>query len=208
MKNFKLLYFIFLLALSSCQTPSYMFVEGQRTGVDFTSGKWLLNEIDCPKNSRDKLTSETMKFFKKSVGDRVFYINDVNGLLIARKIPLKPNSVKLKELKDGTGFDFFINITTRKNKSDFSSVEVYQDNSDSGKNEASVILEIYDLNLKQIIYSQNVVGMTRKGDANSTSYGEKSGKLIDNIALYKTSDNLMMGALKRIFKDLEKRSVK
>lgn len=185
-----------------------MFLTGQRTGVDFTSGKWLLNELDCPKNSKDKLTEESLKFFREHLGDRLSYINDVNGLLVTRKIHLNPNSVKLKELKDGTGFDFFINISTKKNKSDFSTIELYQDDNETGKNEASVILEIYDLNLQQIIYSQNVVGITTKGNTKSMWETEKSSKLIDNVTFYKSSNKLMLGALKRIFKDLKKRSVK
>ena len=208
MKNFKIISFLFLLILSSCHTPRYMFMTGQRTGVDFTSGKWLLNELDCPKNSKDKMTSESLKFFREQLGDRLSYINDVNGLLTTRKIHLNPNSVKLKELKDGTGFDFFINISTKKNKSDFSSIELYQNDYETGKNEASVILEIYDLNLKQIIYSQNVVGITTKGNTKSMWETEKSDKLIDNITFYKNTNNLMLGALKKAFKDLKKRSIK
>ena len=106
-------------------------------------------------------------------------------------------------------FDFFINISTKKkNKSDFSSIELYQTDSETGKNEASVILEIYDLNLKQIIYSQNVVGITEKGNTKSMWETEKSDKLIDNITLYKSTNKLMLGALKKVFKDLKKRSVK
>jgi hypothetical protein len=209
MKNTTLLFFIFIfISFSSCTTPSYTFATGQRTGVDFTSGKWLLNELDCPNNSKDRLTAECLKYFKKHTGDRLFYIHDVNGLLVTRKINLNPSKTKLKELKDGTGFDFFINITTQKNKSDFSSLELYQQANDSGKNEASVIVEIYDLNLQQIIYSQNVIGRTSKVTAPSDQNTQNSSKLKDNISLYKNANQLMEGALKRIFKDLDKRSVK
>jgi hypothetical protein len=182
-------------------------MTGQRTGVDFSSGKWLLNEVDSPKNSKEKMTSESLEFFRKTLGERVFYINDVNGLLVTRKIHLNPNRVKLKELKDGTGFDFFINISTKKSKSDFSSVELYQTDSESGKNEAEVTLEIYDLNLQQIIYSQTVVGITEKGNTKSMWETQKSDKLVDNVTFYKNANSLMTGALKRIFKDLKKRSV-
>jgi hypothetical protein len=208
MKNFKLFSIVFVLALSSCQTPRYMFMTGQRTGVDFTTGKWLLNEVDSPKNSKEKMTSESLKFFRKNLGERIFYINDVNGLLVTRKIHLNPNSIKLKELKDGTGFDFFINISTKKSKSDFSTIELYQNDNESGKNEAQVTLEIYDLNLRQIIYSQNVVGITAKANTKSMWETQKSDKLVDNITFYKNADNLMLGALKKVFKDLDKRSVK
>lgn len=207
MKKLKLLSIAFLFVLSSCQAPRYMFMTGQRTGVDFSTGKWLLNEVDSPKNSKEKMTSESLKFFRKTLGERVFYINDVNGLLVTRKIHLNPNRVKLKELKDGTGFDFFINISTKKSKSDFSSVELYQTDSESGKNEAEVTLEIYDLNLQQIIYSQTVVGITEKGNTKSMWETKKSDKLVDNVTFYKNTNSLMTGALKRIFKDLKKRSV-
>jgi hypothetical protein len=183
-------------------------MPGPKTGVDFTSGKWLLNELDCPKNSRDKLTSETLEYFKKNIGGRISYINDVNGLLITRKIHLEPNKTKLKELKDGTGFDFFINIVSTKNKSDFSSIELYQDKNDLGKNESAVTLEIYDLNLQEIIFSQKVIGTAHKKDNKSVWDTKKSDKLIDNITFYRSTERLMSGALKRIFKNLSKTSVK
>lgn len=208
MKSLKSIPLLFLFIISSCQSSSYVTMPGPKTGVDFTSGKWLLNELDCPKNSRDKLTSESLDFFKKNLGERISYINDVNGLLITRKIHLDPNKTKLKELKDGTGFDYFINIVSIKNKSDLSSVELYQNLSDLGKNESAVILEIYDLNLQQIIFSQKVIGTTHKENTKSMWETKKSDKLIDNITFYKTSDKLMSGALKRIFKNLNKASVK
>lgn len=209
MKNNTLFFFIFILtSISSCTTASYTFATGQRTGVDFSFGKWLLNELDCPKNAKDKLTAESLKYFKKQTGDRLFYIHDVNGLLVTRKINLNPGKTKLKELKDGTGFDFFINISTTKNKSDFSSLELYQNDNDTGRNEGSVIVEIYDLNLQQIIYSQNVIGTTSKITTPPNGNTQKSGKLTDNIMLYKNTNQLIEGALKRIFKDLDKRSVK
>lgn len=209
MKNNKPFFFIFIiLVFASCSTKTYMFNSGPRSGVDFTSGKWLLNELDCPSRSKDKLTEESLAFFKKNLGERVFYIHDVNGLLVTRKIQLNPGKTKLKELKDGTGFDFFINISTSKTKSDFSSIELYQSDNETGKNEASVIVEIYDLNSQEIIYSQNVIGISRKTEEESVWPKEKSSKLIDNINFYKTSNKLMAGALKKVFKDLEKRSVK
>lgn len=205
----KLLCSILLFAIfSSCNAPTYLFTTPKQTGVDFTSGKWILNELDAPKNSKDELTKISTEFFKKNIGDRFFYIHDVNGLLVPRKIPLNPNKTKLKELKDGTGYDYFINISTKKNQSDFSSIELYQSEAQGGKNEASVIIEIYDLNLQQIIYTQNVVGVARKKSNESVWQAQKSDKLIDNITFYKTSNRLMLGSLKKILKDIDKKSIK
>jgi hypothetical protein len=209
MKNFKFIVYFLLLLISSCQTKTYLFVNsGQRIGVDFTTGKWLLNELDCPNENKEKLTSEALTFFKENTQERLFYINDVNGLLITRKVHLNPNKVKLKELKDGTGFDFFINITTKKNKNDFSIVELYQDENSTGKNESTVFLEIYDLNLQQIIYSQQVIGTDRKNKETSVWETQKSDKLIDNIVFYKSTNKLMLGSLKKILQDLKNKSIK
>ena len=96
MKNTTLLFFIFIsICLSSCTTASYTFATGQRTGVDFTSGKWLLNELDCPSNSKDRLTEKSLQYFKKHLGERLFYIHDVKGLLVTQKINLNPGKTKI-----------------------------------------------------------------------------------------------------------------
>jgi hypothetical protein len=200
MKNLKIYVFCVLITLTSCQSSKYIFIDStQKIGVDFTTGKWLLNEIECPEYSKDVLTTVATKNFKKKLKNRLFYINDVDGLLITRKINLKPNKTKLKELKDGTGFDFFINIVANKTHRD-SGTDLYG-------NESEVFLEIYDLNLQQIIYSKHVIGFTGQGEK-SIFGGSAAGNAVNNIPLYKSSTTLMEKSLKKILKDLKKSSIK
>ena len=192
--------FCILISLASCQSSKYVFVDSnQKLGVDFTKGKWLLNEIDCPEYSKDVLTSETINYFKKNLKSRFFHIKDINGLLIAHKINLNPNKTKLKELKDGTGYDFFINIVANKSKSDLSN--------DLYGNQSEVFLEIYDLNLQQIVYSKHVIGYTGQGEKSVFSGSSVTQNVINNIPLYKSSKTLMKKSLKKIFKDLKKTSI-
>ena len=192
--------FCILISLASCQSSKYVFVDSnQKLGVDFTKGKWLLNEIDCPEYSKDVLTSETINYFKKNLKSRFFHIKDINGLLIAHKINLNPNKTKLKELKDGTGYDFFINIVANKSKSDLSN--------DLYGNQSEVFLEIYDLNLQQILYSKHVIGYTGQGEKSVFSGSSVTQNVINNIPLYKSSKTLMKKSLKKIFKDLKKTSI-
>lgn len=208
MKIFKILFFCFLIVLTSCHTSSYSIVSPQRLGVDFTKGRWLLNVIDCPEPNKNQLTINATKFFKKNLKDRIFYIKDVSGLLIMPKTKLNPNKIKLKELKDGTEFDFFINIVVKKNRSDLGSIGLYETKyPGNGKNESEAFLEIYDLNLLQIIYSSHVIG-SAKEDQPSVFDTKKSDKLIDNISFHKSSNRLMLGSLKKILKDLNKKSIK
>lgn len=197
MKFFTFFTFCILISLASCQSSKYVFVDSnQKLGVDFTKGKWLLNEIDCPEYSKDVLTSETINYFKKNLKSRFFHIKDINGLLIAHKINLNPNKTKLKELKDGTGYDFFINIVANKSKSDLSN--------DLYGNQSEVFLEIYDLNLQQIVYSKHVIGYTGQGEKSVFSGSSVTQNVINNIPLYKSSKTLMKKSLKKIFKDLKK----
>ncbi|MDX6181756.1 hypothetical protein SGQ44_05550 [Flavobacterium sp. Fl-77] len=52
------------LQLTSCTFPSYVFQERKmQTGLDFTSGKWLLNTVDAPYNVNAKLTQIIIKDF-------------------------------------------------------------------------------------------------------------------------------------------------
>jgi hypothetical protein len=126
---------------------------------------------------------------------------------VPKKIPLNPNQTKLKELKEGTGFDYFINISTKRNKNEMNSIELYQTDNEVALNQSEVTLEIYDLNSKLIIYTQRVVGSTSKEKNISVFQSPKSDKLIDNINFYKSTDGLMLGSLKKILKDLKKKSI-
>ena len=210
MKKNKLFLFIGIISViaASCKTPMYVADPNPQIGVDFTDGKWLLNELDCPKNSSDKTTSEAITFFKNNLQERFFYIDDVRNLLITKKTPLNPNKTKLKELKQGTGFDYFINISVKKNRSELSSIGLYEKKSTgNGKNESEAFLEIYDLNSLQIIYSAHVIGIDSE-DQPSAFETKNSDKIIDNISFHKPSDKLMLGCLKKILKDLKKKSIK
>ena len=131
-----------------------------------------------------------------------------DGLLIMPKTKLNPNKIKLKELKDGTGFDFFINIEVKKNKDDLGTIGLYEDQYPSGENEAVAILEIYDLNLQQIIYSQQVVGSSSSKSNSFALKSQKAEKLQNNITLHESTGSLMVGSLNKILKHLDKTSVK
>ena len=90
-RNYVLSLFL-AITMFSCQTKMYVFVnKTSRIGVDFRNGKWLLNEIDCNKNNREKLTVQIIKSLQPILLERLFCIKDVKNLLITRKTDLNPN---------------------------------------------------------------------------------------------------------------------
>jgi hypothetical protein len=193
--------FVFFVAstfIVSCSIPKYVFEnKGQSTGVDFTTGKWLLNEVDAPSNVEDQLTALVLKDFKGFLNDRVIPINEAKGLLLPRKINVNPDKKTLEDLKKGTNFDFFINIKASKTKEDFGSVDLTPSRfNNGGMNQSEVLLEVYDLNIAEIIYSQRVIGSTELPQDNQ------------DVHVSKSSRSLLIGAYKKLIKDIEKKSIK
>lgn len=196
-----------LMLFTCCKSNTYLLTNTEyKTGVDFTKGKWLLNQIDSQDDGQ-KITTEITTFFKENLKDRYFYREEVSGLLIPYQIPLNPDKQKIKELQIGTGFDFFINISYKKNKNQLAVIGLFEDENSTGLNQSEATLEIYDLNLHQIIYSQRAIGSDSSKKQKSMWETKKSNKLIDNISFHKTSTKLMLGSLKRILKDLKKKSI-
>ena len=198
MKQF---FFLVLLAFSlySCSVPHYYFEnKTQNFGVDFTNGKWLLNKIDAPLQVEDRLKEDVFADFNDLVGNRLVKIEETNGLLLPKNIPLQPTKETLKELKIGTNFDFIINIKASNLENDFNGISLTNHRFQNGEtNSNEVILEIYDLSLLQIIYSQKVVG--------SASIPENSSS---DVNFSKSSNLLILGAYKKLMKELNKKSIK
>lgn len=198
MKRFFLL-LLLAFSLHSCSVPNYYMVnQSQHFGVDFTNGKWLLNKIDAPLNVQDKFKEKVYDDFNALLGDRLLKIEEAKGLLLPKKIPLQPTKEVVKELKIGTNFDYIINIKAATLENDFDGISISNRkfrNNETNSNE--VILEIYDLSLLQIIYSQKVIG--------SASIPENSSS---DVHFSKSSNSLILGAYKKLMKELKKKSIK
>ena len=188
-----------LLTLNSCNLPSYVFSNpAQTTGVDFTEGKWLLNEIDAPTNSTKYLKETSMRDFKNLLGERLNYVTDVSGLLLTqKKIPLNPSKQIIADIKKGTNYDFFINIKAIETRSDFGSIDLTPHKmSKEGINSNEVTIEIYDLKNSQIIYTQKVIASVYNQNDNY------------DVHISKPSRSLIIGAYNKLIKDIENKSIK
>lgn len=195
-KNISLL-FIFYFLLTSCSFPTYVFQDQKmQSGLDFTSGKWLLNTIDAPYFVNKKLTKNVIDDFNKHLKTSLSYVPTTKGLLLPQNITFNPNRKELSNLKTGTNFDYFINIKAKVVKDEIGAIDYSSHNklSKEHKNEIVFVMEIYDLNNLEIIYSKTVNGSVH-ADKDSSSF---------NFA--KTSDGLILGAYKKIRKDIDKKS--
>ena len=172
--------------------------KAQTIGVDFTKGKWLINDIDCPGKVYQQLTEESTKDFSVFLSDRLFQVYKVKGLILPQKIKFNPSKNEIKEMKKGCAdFDFFINIRAGKLKEEIGSIDLTPHKLNISKsNQSEVLIEIYDFNLAEIIYSQKVIGETTQVKDNQ------------DVHFSKASNSLIMGAYRRLIKDIESKSIK
>ncbi|HLA55399.1 MAG TPA: hypothetical protein VK623_04830, partial [Flavobacterium sp.] len=160
---------LLLIAFSSCNISSYQLYNiDQTNGIDFSKGKWLIGEIEANPKYKDELSKLIFKDFTGYLGDRMHYaLNET--LLISGKTPFSPGKKQIKDLKNGTGYDFFINIKCKDTRSDDSNFEVIEHNYYLIQmSYALVTLEVYDLNKGTIVYTQTASG--RIDEDNSISF--------------------------------------
>lgn len=197
-----------LLLLFGCSAPSYIFKGPGQTGLDFTQGKWLLQNID-----NKYLNEQAVKDFTGFVGTRLGETATAKGLLMVTNIPLQPNKQMLTDLYNGTGYDYYINIKDAVYKDDLAAVEIggnplqatsngvgtsidIRNNIMRSAASGGVTLEVYDLKNKSIIYAQTVVGNSQK-NPNATG----------DVNFYKPAASLVTGSYNRIIKDIKSKSI-
>lgn len=196
MKKITLL--LLCLQLMSCAFPTYVTQDQKiQSGLDFSNGKWLLNTVDAPYFVSKKLTKMVIEDFNKQLKTDLNYVPTTKGLLLPPIISFNPTQKELKDLKAGTNFDYFINLKASVVKEEIGAVDYSTHNklSQDHNNVIVFTLEVYDLNNLEIIYSKTINGSVAI-DKNS-----------NNLILAKTTDGLILGAYKKIRKDINKKSI-
>ena len=113
--------------------------------------------------------------------------------MIGNKIPLEPSKAEIEKLRIGTGYDFYVNIKCKNARNDISDFKLIEhDYYLKQMSFAQITLEVYDLKLGRIVYSQTARGNI---DENTS---------ITSRPMY----NVIMGCYKKIWEDIDKKSIK
>ena len=154
-------YFILTIVFALCSCHSKIYIsdlQNQNTGLDFTRGKWLINEVDCPNEVYGKLYGTINQDFDKYLNGRLFLRNQINSILLPKKIKFNPSKTELGELKKTTLFDYFVNVKAEKLKDDLKAIDITNHKHNKRMvNKCSVLIEVYDLNLLEILYSEKLL---------------------------------------------------
>ncbi|WP_157614179.1 hypothetical protein [Pseudotamlana agarivorans] len=181
-----------VFTFNSCHLPKYTL--GTITPyVDFRTGKWLLNDVQSSEDIKPILNKIATKNFKIFLNDRLFNVSNTNGIIVPNFIPLNPTEDILKDLRNGTAFDYYINIKAQPIKNELGSILI-GDNNDNYTNQGNITVEIYNLNTLQIIFHQTAFG------TNGTAIFTK------NISFANNANSLIIGGLEKIMNEIKKTS--
>lgn len=186
----KSILYLFLILLASCKTASYMHdIESTPYGLDYSEGKWLLNEVNSPTSIKEQLTKIAYKSFQKELGDNLKKPEDLSNSSLPY-LPIEPNKLELEQIKKETNFDYVINIESKSTKNDIGSLKIGE-TFDRRKNVAQTTLEVYDLNTLEVIYSRKVIGQVVIDELDT-----------EDFAFVKSADGIMINCLKKILKKI------
>lgn len=193
----KLIILIALFLFYSCSLPSYRLKNKyEPTTIDYSQGKWLLNSIDVNGLVLKKIEPKLLEEFSSALGERFVYYPNTLDIMIPRNIEMNPSKKQLKEIKQLTGFDYFINVKGDVLKDELGMISGTKLDKTLRSNSSYMELEIYDLNNETILYSQKVTGTSTRQEDNHDVYFSKSSIEILN----KSFDKLL--------KDLQSKTVK
>jgi hypothetical protein len=190
----KTLYFLLLSFLSSCNVTHYFLHSTEKVNsLDFTKGTWLIGDIEVDQNTKTKLTRLVIADFSNYLGRRVKYSMDERKHIVTKEVPLKLDKLAILELKKGADSDYYVNIKCKNAKNDFSNFE-FKNHFYYKKQMtyAEVILEVYDLNKGEIIYSR-----------------ASGGCLEEELSITNQPTSVVIiGCYKKIINDIKKNSIK
>ncbi len=192
-----LLYMFFLSITSSCSFSKYYFENSEmETGLDFTKGKWILNTIEVPYEVQKTLSNLVFKDFSKKLNNRISYSSNVKEFMITPKIDLKENKSELGKIYKTTGYDFFIELKGQVIDDKLESLDITPSRfKNKEQNRVKVILTIYDLKSQLPVYSKTAIGSVETNESSDVNFSA-------------SVEMLIIGAYKKIMKDINSKSIK
>ena len=190
----KLIALLVLIVCVSCHTTKYTHSGNVTSMLDLQKGKWLLNTIDSSKDIQENLEKIATEEFRELLGDRFSVVSTTRRILIPRNIDNNPSKSILKDVKNGTGADFFIMISAKVIRDEIGDLQIGSvDN--PVQNIGEITVDIYDLNLLERFYTHTAVGNLYVG------------KNSQDFAFAKSANNIVRKGLKRILKKIKKNQI-
>ena len=106
----KIFALLIVITFTACHSTKYTHSGNVNSRLDFKKGKWLLHTVEAPKSIKESLTNIASEKFTELLGNRFSDVNTTRGILLPANITTNLSKADLKDIKNGTGYDFFIKI--------------------------------------------------------------------------------------------------
>ncbi|WP_066217681.1 hypothetical protein [Formosa haliotis] len=174
MRITKTLFFLICTTfLLGCGNTKYTYNYEKGKHIDFSKGKWILNDFPTTNNKKSDINTIALSEFKTILDDSLFTLHQIRKENItAKEIPFNPSTETLKDLKRNTHCDYLINIKSIIEKEDMSSFAHAPRTGNTIKtNQAQSTVKIYDLNTGSLLSESTVIGTaTVKKDSEDSSW--------------------------------------
>lgn len=194
-----LLLFLCIFSILSCGNTKYTYLFEKEKNIDFSNGKWILNE-PYTNNENGRIQHIALREFKEILKDSLFELKELRrDKLIATKLPFEPNEHDLKDLKIGTNCDYLINIKSNIVRDEMGSFANAPNIGSTKKtNQAQSTIRIYDLNKLTLLSESTVIGkaeLTKNSDDGNWDY-------VNN------GSSISMNSLSRLIRKYDKNKVR
>ena len=182
--------------LTSCGTKyNYNFDRGK--AIDFSKGKWILNQNFTNLDSKAHVQSVTKDCFLEVIVDSLLYDSfclNLENKLKTKDFPLHPSKKDLAHIREFTECDFLINVSTLKLKNNAGSFTFSRDYGTSiKKNESVTKIWIYDLNTLELISKSQSTATNEVKETEDSGFG-----------IVTSSYGLAFSSLRRLIKKYDK----
>ena len=184
---------ILVVMAVSCVTPSYMHLYESPKSLDFTTGKWLVTNVETqlPLMYREGLTRDLLKELKKMGGDSIYFLNDISLKYLSHdKLTFELSPEVMETLKKTTDYKYVVTATARKDLIYPGGPLSYQ------KSESEVCIAVYDVSLGARIYFQRIIASV------TLDAGD------EQVVFARSAGTLLYNAMKKGLKDIKKNSRK
>jgi len=192
-----LLVLLTICSLLSCGHTKYTIHYEKEKNIDFSQGKWILNE-PVTNYKKDRIEQIALREFKEILNDSLFELKELRRDKLILVSPFELTEKELWDLKMVTDCDFLICVKSIIVKNEMGSFANAPNNGISFKtNQAESAIRIYDLNKLMLLTESTIIGK-----AEITKYENDSNwDYVNNAA------TISMNSLSKLIRDYDRNKI-
>ncbi len=190
---------VLMMTVVSCATPKYMHLYESPKSLDFTTGKWLVTNVEAqlPFAYREGLTRDLLKELRKLGGDSIYFLNDISLKYLSHdKLSFELSPEVMETLKKTTDYKYVVTSSAQKLRNEVGDLIYPGGPLSYQKSESEVCIAVYDVSLGARIYFQRIIASV------TLDAGD------EQVVFARSAGTLLYNAMKKGLKDIKKNSRK